>query len=183
MNLRCQNILTRKCLKNKTTITVTSAISTSPRSASPLKSDEVFSQKSRERCMSKIGKMKSMRPSNVAVTQRAAVLGETFHLYRINDYLFLTDIFPVPLVDIAGSPHLLYTRRSLGMSSHSGQVSFPGGKEDEEDEDIVRTALRLSMINVIVKPIMMLMQGNGGGAWYSYVSNRCLVPDARVVLQ
>lgn len=28
------------------------------------------------------------------------------------------------------------------MSSHSGQVSFPGGKKDEEDEDIIKTALR-----------------------------------------
>ena len=90
--------------------------------------------------MSKIGKMKSMRPSNVPVTQRAAVLGEAF----VNDkcLLLVTEIFLVPLVDVDGSPHLLYTRRSLGMSSHSGQVSFPGGKEDEEDEDIVRTALR-----------------------------------------
>ena len=58
----------------------------------------------------------------------------------------MTDNFPVPLVDVAGSPHLLYTRRSLGMSSHSGQVSFPGGKEDEEDEDIVKTALRWEVI-------------------------------------
>merc|ERR1719480_657841 len=119
MNVRCQNILARKCLKSKAAVV---ALSTSSRSSSSLTSDEVFSEKSRARCMSKIGKMKSMRPSNVPVTQRAAVL--------------------VPLVDVAGSPHLLYTRRSLGMSSHSGQVSFPGGKKDEEDEDIIKTALR-----------------------------------------
>jgi len=123
MNVMFQNILTRNCLRNKENLPiVTLALSTSSRSSSSLSSKEVFSEKSRKRCMTKIGKMKSMRPSDVPVTKRAAVL--------------------VPLVDIAGSPHLLYTRRSMGMSSHSGQVSFPGGKEDEEDEDIVKTALR-----------------------------------------
>ena len=48
----------------------------------------------------------------------------------------------MPLVDISGVAHLLFTRRSLSLSSHSGQVSFPGGKQDPEDEDLTRTALR-----------------------------------------
>ena len=52
---------------------------------------------------------------------------------------FLTS---VPLVTIAGQPHLVYTRRCLSLSSHSGQVSFPGGKEDDTDTDMVQTALR-----------------------------------------
>jgi len=66
--------------------------------------------------------MKSLRPSDVPVTQKAAVL--------------------VPLVDISDTPHLLFTRRSLSLSSHSGQVSFPGGKQDPDDVDLVSTALR-----------------------------------------
>ena len=41
------------------------------------------------------------------------------------------------------------------MSSHSGQVSFPGGKEDEEDEDIVKTALRL----VVTKDVLVMEYG------------------------
>ena len=49
----------------------------------------------------------------------------------------------VPLVDVGGEAHLLFTRRSLSLSSHSGQVSFPGGKEDPgTDIDLVHTALR-----------------------------------------
>ena len=51
-------------------------------------------------------------------------------------------LLTVPLVDISGVAHLLFTRRSLSLSSHSGQVSFPGGKQDPEDEDLTRTALR-----------------------------------------
>ena len=51
----------------------------------------------------------------------------------------------VPLVDLDGSPGLLFTRRSLSLSSHSGQVSFPGGKVDPGDRDLVDTACRETM--------------------------------------
>ena len=48
----------------------------------------------------------------------------------------------MPLVEVSGTVHLLYTRRARALSSHSGQVSFPGGKEEEADRDLVHTALR-----------------------------------------
>ena len=56
----------------------------------------------------------------------------------------------VPLVDVGGEAHILFTRRSLSLSSHSGQVSFPGGKEDPgTDIDLVHTALRFEFIFII----------------------------------
>jgi 8-oxo-dGTP pyrophosphatase MutT (NUDIX family) len=39
-------------------------------------------------------------------------------------------------------PMVLLTRRANHMSTHSGQVAFPGGKQDPEDQDAVATALR-----------------------------------------
>ena len=39
-------------------------------------------------------------------------------------------------------PTLLLTERSLHMSTHSGQVAFPGGRTDPEDRDAIATALR-----------------------------------------
>jgi 8-oxo-dGTP pyrophosphatase MutT (NUDIX family) len=42
------------------------------------------------------------------------------------------------------SPELIYTQRSNHLSSHSGEVSFPGGKADEEDDSLFETALRES---------------------------------------
>ena len=51
----------------------------------------------------------------------------------------------VPLVDLDGTPGLLFTRRSQSLSSHSGQVSFPGGKVDPTDRDMVDTACRETM--------------------------------------
>ena len=37
---------------------------------------------------------------------------------------------------------VLLTVRSRHLRTHGGEVAFPGGKEDEEDKDIVETALR-----------------------------------------
>ena len=38
--------------------------------------------------------------------------------------------------------HLLLTKRSTKLKKHRGQISFPGGKMDEIDKDLLQTALR-----------------------------------------
>ncbi|RMD91175.1 MAG: CoA pyrophosphatase [Calditrichaeota bacterium] len=38
--------------------------------------------------------------------------------------------------------HLVYIRRTRGMSLHSGQMAFPGGKIDLEDDTSLTTAIR-----------------------------------------
>ncbi|XP_036618249.1 nucleoside diphosphate-linked moiety X motif 8 [Trichosurus vulpecula] len=49
----------------------------------------------------------------------------------------------VPLCSVHGEPSLLYTLRSSRLiGRHKGDVSFPGGKCDPQDQDIVDTALR-----------------------------------------
>ncbi len=47
----------------------------------------------------------------------------------------------VPLV-MREQPQLLLTERGRHLSSHSGQVAFPGGRCDDSDRDVVHTALR-----------------------------------------
>lgn len=54
---------------------------------------------------------------------------------------------PVPAsvliaVVMRARPTVLLTQRTAHLSSHSGQIAFPGGKQDLEDPDIVSTALR-----------------------------------------
>lgn len=39
-------------------------------------------------------------------------------------------------------PRLLMIRRGLNLSTHPGEIAFPGGKRDAEDADIFATALR-----------------------------------------
>lgn len=49
-------------------------------------------------------------------------------------------------------PRLLLTRRSTQLSSHKGEVAFPGGKRDLEDPNIVITALREAEEEVALNP-------------------------------
>ena len=42
------------------------------------------------------------------------------------------------------SPKIIYTLRSNKVSSHQGEVSFPGGMQEESDMSLIMTALRES---------------------------------------
>ncbi|WDU59989.1 CoA pyrophosphatase [Pseudemcibacter aquimaris] len=48
----------------------------------------------------------------------------------------------MPIVERNNQYSVILTKRAEHLSSHSGQVSFPGGKSDEEDEHAMATALR-----------------------------------------
>ena len=50
----------------------------------------------------------------------------------------------VPLFFKNEQAHILFTRRTDLVEHHKGQVSFPGGKRDETDTDLLTTALRES---------------------------------------
>ena len=60
--------------------------------------------------------------------------------------LILASDFPeaAVLVPITRSdePELVLTLRAHGLSTHSGEVAFPGGRRDDTDADLVMTALR-----------------------------------------
>lgn len=48
----------------------------------------------------------------------------------------------LPLVERPAGLQLLLTRRSTRLRHHPGQISFPGGRQDPEDESLIHTALR-----------------------------------------
>lgn len=49
-------------------------------------------------------------------------------------------------------PSLLLTQRTAHLSTHSGQIAFPGGKVDAEDADAVAAALREAQEEVGLDP-------------------------------
>jgi 8-oxo-dGTP pyrophosphatase MutT (NUDIX family) len=60
----------------------------------------------------------------------------------------------LPLVSSPGGdgPAVLFTRRSAGLTSHAGQISFPGGRIGPEDKGPVDAALRETEEEVGIAP-------------------------------
>jgi 8-oxo-dGTP pyrophosphatase MutT (NUDIX family) len=56
-------------------------------------------------------------------------------------------------------PTILLTERALHLSTHSGQIAFPGGKVDEDDADAVATALREAQEEVGLDPAFVQVLG------------------------
>ena len=56
-------------------------------------------------------------------------------------------------------PMVLLTRRANHMSTHSGQVAFPGGKVDPQDPDVRHTALREAHEEVGLSPALVHVLG------------------------
>jgi 8-oxo-dGTP pyrophosphatase MutT (NUDIX family) len=41
-----------------------------------------------------------------------------------------------------GELHAVFTRRRADLRRHAGEISFPGGRQDEDEDDLRQTALR-----------------------------------------
>lgn len=57
------------------------------------------------------------------------------------------------------NPELVLTLRASGMSTHSGEVAFPGGRRDPSDLSLAYTALREAEEEVGLKPSMVQVVG------------------------
>jgi len=49
---------------------------------------------------------------------------------------------PLFLAGESREPHVVFTRRRTDLRSHAGEISFPGGRRDPQDADLLHTALR-----------------------------------------
>ena len=58
----------------------------------------------------------------------------------------------IPLLKQEEQWHLLYTRRNATLAEHSGQVAFPGGRSDPEDQSPEMTALREAQEEIGLRP-------------------------------
>ncbi len=51
-------------------------------------------------------------------------------------------LVPLFLAGERAEPHVVLTRRRADLRRHAGEISFPGGRRDEDDADLSVTALR-----------------------------------------
>jgi putative redox protein len=59
----------------------------------------------------------------------------------------------VPLfLDADGAPRVVLTRRREDLRRHAGEISFPGGREDDDDADLCATALREAQEEIGLDP-------------------------------
>jgi len=58
----------------------------------------------------------------------------------------------IPVIERAASLSVLLTQRSAELKHHAGQISFPGGRMEEADADILATALRETHEEVGIAP-------------------------------
>ncbi|WP_353981403.1 CoA pyrophosphatase [Salinicola endophyticus] len=83
------------------------------------------------------------------------------HRPRQLDAAFPQAAVLLPLV-ARREPTLLFTQRTDHLSSHAGQVAFPGGKREPEDRDLLATALRESQEEIALAPANVEIVGRLG---------------------
>lgn len=70
---------------------------------------------------------------------------------RITDARFEAAVL-VPVTDRDGEAYLLFTKRADHLGEHAGQMSFPGGGREPEDESLWDTAVREANEEIGLRP-------------------------------
>jgi 8-oxo-dGTP pyrophosphatase MutT (NUDIX family) len=65
----------------------------------------------------------------------------------------------VPLYVDGGRPHAVLTRRRDDLRRHPGEISFPGGRRDDSDADLLATALREAEEEIGLAPTAVRVLG------------------------
>jgi 8-oxo-dGTP pyrophosphatase MutT (NUDIX family) len=64
-----------------------------------------------------------------------------------------------PLFERDGNLHAIFTKRRADLRLHAGQISFPGGRREPGDADLVQTALREAHEEIGLDPAGVALVG------------------------
>jgi 8-oxo-dGTP pyrophosphatase MutT (NUDIX family) len=65
----------------------------------------------------------------------------------------------VPLFERDGQLHAVFTKRRSDLRLHAGQISFPGGRRDPDDANLIATALREAQEEIGLDPATVRVLG------------------------
>ena len=65
----------------------------------------------------------------------------------------------IPVIERLAGLSVLLTQRSAELKHHAGQVSFPGGRLEDHDRDVVQAALRETHEEVGIPPTSVVIVG------------------------
>jgi 8-oxo-dGTP pyrophosphatase MutT (NUDIX family) len=65
----------------------------------------------------------------------------------------------VPLHGWPDEPGLIFTERRADMRRHAGEISFPGGRKDDDDANLIATALREAHEEIGLDPEQVELSG------------------------
>ncbi|KAF9054430.1 NUDIX hydrolase domain-like protein [Panaeolus papilionaceus] len=82
----------------------------------------------------------------------------------------------IPLCNVAGEPSILLEVRAKSLRSHSGEISFPGGRIDETDESFLYGALRETHEELGVHPARVEVLGEIGPPEFNARGDLCVWP-------
>jgi 8-oxo-dGTP pyrophosphatase MutT (NUDIX family) len=85
----------------------------------------------------------------------------------------------IPLAWVDDEWNLLFTRRTDIVDHHKGQVSFPGGRTDPQDDSPAATALRETYEEIGVRPTEVRLLGILGE--YLTVTNYLVTPVVGII--
>jgi 8-oxo-dGTP pyrophosphatase MutT (NUDIX family) len=81
----------------------------------------------------------------------------------------------LPLYGWPRDPGLVFTERRADLRRHAGEISFPGGRRDEEDADLRATALREAQEEIGLDPAAVEL-GEALPATRTFVTNYVVHP-------
>ncbi|KAF9531746.1 NUDIX hydrolase domain-like protein [Crepidotus variabilis] len=82
----------------------------------------------------------------------------------------------IPFCNVDGQPGILLEVRAKGLRSHSGELSFPGGRVDDTDESNLHAALRETQEELGIDPLCVEILGQIGPAEYNMHGNMLVWP-------
>jgi 8-oxo-dGTP pyrophosphatase MutT (NUDIX family) len=85
----------------------------------------------------------------------------------------------VPFVKKDDEWHLLFTKRTNGVAKHQGEISFPGGAAEKDDQNLIETAIRETREEIGIPGSQITILGVLEPV--PTVSNYCVLPVVSIV--